>query len=203
MKKLYIFDFDGTLVNTFHDTVLSYNKAMQKHGLKEYDYTDIDEVDYDDFIENMTHDEEVLESYGNIYQKCPKKHTKAYPEVEELLDKLLEKQIELAICSNREQGQLEDYTHKIFPKTPFKHIIGYVKGESYKPNPEMINKIIGNVPYDNDEIIYVGDKLEDITTARNVEIDVAIVTWGQGNSEVYNDEYPVMIADKPSQLLEL
>jgi phosphoglycolate phosphatase len=32
MKKLYIFDFDGTLVNTFHDSVIAYNKALAKHG---------------------------------------------------------------------------------------------------------------------------------------------------------------------------
>ena len=72
MKNLYIFDFDGTLVNTFYDSVLSYNKALKKHNLPQYEYDKLEDIDYTDFVNSMTHDEKVLNTYKEIYETSKK-----------------------------------------------------------------------------------------------------------------------------------
>ena len=52
-KKLFIFDFDGTLVNTFYDSVIAYNKALEQHGREVYHYDKLEDLEFDDLIENM------------------------------------------------------------------------------------------------------------------------------------------------------
>lgn len=201
MKKFYIFDFDGTLVNTFYDSVLAYNKALKHHGLTEYQYDSLENIDFTDFINNMTEDMEVLETYSKMYENSTKKLTKPYAGIREVLEKLKQEDKELAICSNRKEQQLIEYAEKLFPDVEFKYVIGYTPGGAFKPNPALINQILEEENYQKEEILYVGDKTTDIQTAENVDIDVVIVKWGQGNEEAYTSKYPLGVISKPEELL--
>lgn len=202
MKKFYIFDFDGTLVNTFYDSVIAYNKALKQNNLPEYTYESLDQIDYSDFINNMTDDMQVLKLYSKIYEESEKEYTLPYDGINEVLKELIKRGNEVAICSNRSQEQLEYYTEKLFPEINFKYVIGYTPEGGFKPNPEVMNRILNNVNYKKGEIVYIGDKKTDIVTAQNVELDVIIVTWGQGDEEAYTDNYPIKIIDNVEELLD-
>ena len=202
MKKFYIFDFDGTLVNTFYDSVIAYNKALKQNNLPEYTYESLDQIDYSDFINNMTDDMPVLKLYSKIYEESEKEYTLPYDGINEVLKELIKRGNEVAICSNRSQEQLEYYTEKLFPEIDFKYVIGYTPEGGFKPNPEVMNRILNDVNYKKEEILYIGDKKTDIVTAQNVDLDVIIVTWGQGDEEAYYDNYPIKIIDNVKELLD-
>lgn len=202
MKKFYIFDFDGTLVNTFYDSVIAYNKALKQNNLPEYTYESLDQIDYSDFINSMTEDMQVLKLYSKIYEESEKEYTLPYDGINEVLKELIKRGNEVAICSNRSQEQLEYYTEKLFPEINFKYVIGYTPEGGFKPNPEVMNRILNNVNYKKGEIVYIGDKKTDIVTAQNVDLDVIIVTWGQGDEEAYYDNYPIKIIDNVKELLD-
>ncbi|MBE6486830.1 MAG: HAD family hydrolase [Methanosphaera stadtmanae] len=202
MKKFYIFDFDGTLVNTFYDSVIAYNKALKQNNLPEYTYESLDQIDYSDFINSMTEDMQVLKLYSKIYEESEKEYTLPYDGINEVLKELIKRGNEVAICSNRSQEQLEYYTEKLFPEIDFKYVIGYTPEGGFKPNPEVMNRILNNVNYKKGEIVYIGDKKTDIVTAQNVDLDVIIVTWGQGDEEAYYDNYPIKIIDNVKELLD-
>ena len=84
----------------------------------------------------------------------------------------------------------------------FKYVIGYTPEGGFKPNPEVMNRILNNVNYKKGEIVYIGDKKTDIVTAQNVDLDVIIVTCGQGDEEAYYDNYPIKIIDNVKELLD-
>lgn len=202
MKRFYIFDFDGTLVNTFPDSVIAYNEALKQHNLPEYPYESLDDIDYTDFINNMTEDMQILKLYSKIYEESEKKHTLPYEGISTVLEELLRRGNKLAICSNRSQEQLENYTKKLFSGIKFEYVVGYTPDAGFKPNPEVMNRILDNIDYNKEEIVYVGDKKTDILTAKNVDIDVIIVTWGQGEPEAYTDDYPLKVIDNAGELLD-
>ena len=151
MKKFYIFDFDGTLVNTFYDSVIAYNKALKQNNLPEYTYESLDQIDYSDFINSMTEDMQVLKLYSKIYEESEKEYTLPYDGINEVLKELIKRGNEVAICSNRSQEQLEYYTEKLFPEIDFKYVIGYTPEGGFKPNPEVMNRILNNVNYKKGE----------------------------------------------------
>lgn len=203
MKKLYIFDFDGTLVNTFEDSVIAYNKALEKHNLPVFQYNVIDDVVFEDFISFMGSDDNILETYEGIYENSPNIHTKPYPGISDLLEKLNSENADLAICSNRIQYLLNILTRKFFDNIDFEYVVGHNIGEVFKPDPKMINKILDNVSYDKKDIVYIGDRLTDIETAKNAGIDVVIVTWGQGNPEDYDNDYILKVVNSPMEILDV
>lgn len=204
MVKLYIFDFDGTLVDTLYDSVIAYNKALKKHGQPLYEYKSREDINFDEFINIMGSDEEVLETYKEIYINSPNENTIPYPGIKEILETLDKKSgCEIAICSNRIQKLLNTLTKKLFPDINFKYIIGHEIGKEYKPHPSMINQILNHEDIDNNEILYIGDRYTDILTAKNVNIPVAVVTWGQGDNKTYTDKYPVKIVNKAEEILEI
>lgn len=202
MKRYYIFDFDGTLVNTFYDSVIAYNKALKQSGLPEYPYESLEDIDYTDFVNNMTDNMQILNVYSKIYEESEKTYTLPYDGINTVLAELIQRGNKLAICSNRSQKQLDEYTRKLFPEIKFEYVIGYTPNGGYKPNPEVMNRILDNINYDKDEIVYVGDKKNDIATAKNVDIDAIVVTWGQGDEETYNDDYPIKVINTVEELLD-
>ncbi len=202
MKRYYIFDFDGTLVNTFYDSVIAYNKALKQVGLPEYPYESLEDIDYTDFVNNMTDNMQILNVYSKIYEESEKTYTLPYDGINTVLAELIQRGNKLAICSNRSQKQLDEYTRKLFPEIKFEYVIGYTPDGGYKPNPEVMNRILDNINYDKDEIVYVGDKKNDIATAKNVGIDAIVVTWGQGDEETYNDDYPIKVINTVEELLD-
>lgn len=212
MKKLAIFDFDGTLFNSIDDVVICFNRALTDYGLPTLTRDEyipclggnIDEIVSLVLGENSTPEniESVKETYLDYYRSSKKENTLPFPDSKKTLEKLQDKGILLAINSNRLDYSLEYFIGKFFSDIDFVDIEGHSYPHPSKPDPYGVNKIIEKAGVGLDDAVYIGDSSTDIRTAQNSRIDCLMVKWGYGNQDDYENRYPVSILSDFSEILE-
>lgn len=189
MKKLVIFDLDGTLVDSIQDLATSANFALEAKGLPQNSLEE-----YYHFVGNgmerlirnalkdmATDDElylEVRKIFDEHYEEHSNDRTVAYPGIEKLLEKLSEKGIETAVLSNKAQRYIEPIVTKAFGNHKFAAAYGQREGIPRKPDGVSVRLLVEELGYTLGESVYVGDSEVDVLTANNAGIDLICVLWG-------------------------
>lgn len=211
MKKLAIFDFDGTLFDSVCDVVICFNKALTIHNLPTLTREEylgclggnIDEITSLVLGDNLTDEnlETVKDTYLNFYNSSKKESTIPFPKAHDMLKELQDKGILLAVNSNRLNYSLNEFINNYFADIDFLEIEGHEYPNPSKPDPYGVNKIIKKAQVGVDEAVYIGDSATDIKTAKNAGIDCILVKWGYGNKTDYEDEYLLDVIDDMSEII--
>ena len=211
MKKLAIFDFDGTLFDSVCDVVICFNKALTAHNLPtltRQEYLgclggNIDEITSLVLGDNLTDEnlETVKNTYLNFYNSSKKEHTIPFPKAHEVLKELQDKDVLLAVNSNRLNYSLNEFINRYFEDIDFLAIEGHDYPNPSKPDPNGVNKIIKKANVRVSEVVYIGDSVTDVKTAKNAGIDCILVKWGYGNLNDYEDEYLLDVIDDMSEII--
>ena len=209
MKKLVIFDLDGTLIDTLMDAGRCFNKVLEQFGFKTYPLEQYNclvggnlEVIFSKLLEEQDRTEEIISKlknkYREVYSLDPKPNTKPFDGVLDVLKKLNEKNdISIAINTNKSQVLAEKLCENMFSDIEFSGIFGYVDERPYAVNELM--KINNVLP---EETIYVGDSLTDIKTAQNAGIDCIFVNWLKADISALLAENNVrFVANIPEDIL--
>ena len=199
MKKLAIFDFDGTIMDSVHDVVILLNKALAMYDfptLTSDEYVkylggNIDEIVALVLEDNYTPEnvKMVKDTYLDMYYASPKENTIPFPKSVEILEKLQDMGVMIGINSNRFTDSIETFVDKFFNDIDFFMIMGHDFDYPSKPDPHAVLKMIENANISPDEAIYIGDSGTDIQTAKNAGIDCIIVRWGYGNEKDWQNDY--------------
>ncbi len=206
MKELYIFDFDGTIIDSYRDSIKFFNITLEEYGLPTFE-GELEGLDYQIFREFIHEqidgmEKEFMEKFTANYKDSPQVNTYLFEGVFDVLKKLEDRGKTLAICSNREQKNLEEMVFSYFKGISFKYISGDRDGLHNKPDPYRINEILEKENIARDKVLYFGDKVADIQAARASGIDMVLVTYGQGNDEAYNSSYPIKLIGSVEEILE-
>ncbi|MBQ6098584.1 MAG: HAD family hydrolase [Methanobrevibacter sp.] len=212
MKKLFIFDFDGTLFDSVADVVICFNETLEIHNfptLTREEYLECLGGNIDGIVslvlgENSTDEnvKTVKNTYLNIHDSCKKENTVPFPKASQTLKKLQDRGILLAINSNRLNYSLNEFVEKFFSDIDFLEIEGHDEINPSKPNPYGVEKIIRKAGVDKSEAVYIGDSKTDIQTAKNAGIDCIVVKWGYGNQNDYEDDYILKAIDSYEELFD-
>lgn len=200
MKKLIIFDFDGTLVDTITDVGLCFNEALFRCGFPQHPIEAFGgfaggnlETVVSKLLPAEARSKENIDAVKTVYRQCylhsGKPNTAPYPGIMELLEALKYRGIKLAVNSNKGQVLLDDMVEKIFPSEFFDAVVGYLETRPSKPDPFGVELILQKTACAVCDAVYVGDGASDIATARNAGMDMAFVSWGQGSPIDERDPY--------------
>lgn len=187
MKKLVIFDLDGTLLNTISDLGTACNYALRSMGFAEHPLTSYPfmvgngvrslmkkaQQDADD----ATIDQ-LLIYFKEYYGEHCCDQTRPYKGIPELLAGLADQDVKIAVASNKYQAAVDKIIPYFFPDIPFVSVCGQIEGRPCKPDPSIIFSILNESPTLKSEVMYVGDSGVDIETARRACVESIGVTWG-------------------------
>lgn len=211
MKKLAIFDLDGTLLNTISDLGASTNYALRKiglaeHPIKAYNYMVGNGVRK--LIERAAPDsdpsqiDELLSYFREHYDEHCTDTTTPYPGIMELLYELTEKGIALAVASNKYQAATERIIHHFFPEFKFAAIKGQIPERPSKPDPSIVFSILSAHPTAKNDVLFIGDSAIDIDTARRACVENVGVTWGFRPVSELRKAFADHVVSKPDEILK-
>ena len=189
-KKLVIFDLDGTLLDTLDDLSAAVNYAMEQRGFPQHTREEYMKMVGHGARNLMSqalplehaHDEAlidaVLADFRSYYNAHIDVYTKPFPGIPQLLDRLHQKDIKLAVASNKFQEGTEHLIKEFFPDIPFVAILGNRPSNPLKPDPEVVEEILQKAGLSKADTIMVGDSDTDMETAVNGGIRGIAVGWG-------------------------
>lgn len=214
MKKIVVFDLDGTLVNSIYDLADCVNMALTNAGLpqnslKEY-YTfvgnGIENLIRVSMREQGDNDELykiIRKDFDALYEKHCNDKTVAYDGVVQLLSDLKEKGYVTAVLSNKAHRFVGTILEKCFPSHTFDAAWGQQDGIKRKPDGEGVEKLLELLGYSKEDCVYIGDSDVDVITAKNAGVDMIGVLWGFRGEEELRHTGAKYIASDAEELLRL
>ena len=189
---LVIFDLDGTLMDTSKSITKTVNSAMEELGKKQYSANEcvkfvgggvsglarniLGKEKYEDVTNEEM--EKVIRKYYDIYFDYG---VEPYEGISKLLDFLTENNIKKGIVTNKDHETALSAVEKKLSKWRFDGIFGSNEKEyPNKPNPYNVDRMAQNLDVSKDRILFVGDMLVDLNTAKNAGIDIVYCKWGFG-----------------------
>lgn len=208
----YIFDLDGTLVNSLNSIAYFANRALNKFNLNSIPAEKykmlvgngaavlvrrmLAEVGADESLFEKVH-KEFHTSYDNDFMYL----TEPYEGIIELLKELKKRGCKTAIVSNKPHSTAKKISDVLFGGLID---ICYGKRDGYpvKPDPVSVNEIIEKLGVDKKDCVYCGDTIVDMQTGKNAGLYTVGVLWGFRDADEIKSGEPQMIAAHPSEILK-
>lgn len=208
-----IFDLDGTLLDTIEDLTDSMNEVLARfgfpgHGQEAYKYfvgegvetlvlralpaDRADEATIRQCVNAMR------EEYGRRWDK----KTHPYPGVPELLDALHQREIHLAVLSNKVQDFTQICVARLLPNWSFQVVLGARPMVPKKPDPTAALEIAQIMGLNQDQFLYLGDTATDMKTAVAAGMFPLGALWGFRTAQELTANGAKALLEKPLDLLQ-
>lgn len=206
MIDTLIFDFDGTIADTFPLIIKVLNHLAPEFGYKTVE-------DRKTLEESRNHTiPEILKFMHIQFYKLPflvkrsreemqKEITKSNPikGIKEALMSLKKSKVKLGVISSNSRENVEKFLmeHELL----FFDFI--YTGTSLFGKQYVIKKVLKKWKLDPATTVYVGDELRDIDAAKKVGIPIAAVTWGFNSHKSLLAKNPEFLIDNPADLQKI
>ncbi len=210
MKKLILYDLDGTLVDTRRDIINSVRYALGV--LKGPELTDDEIKDcvgtgLHALIKQVfrTEDEKLADRGAKLYREHYKKHmldhTHLYAGARECLEHFKDRK--QAVITNKPNPFSSQILDALGVAHYFIAILAGDNGLPFKPDPAAIHHLIEETAVTEEETLFVGDSPVDIQAARNAGVEVVTLSHGFASEATLREAKPDHIVHDFAELLRL
>lgn len=213
MKKLVIFDLDGTVLDTEEDLLICANELFARIGYPAVDRQTVKRANGKDaygymrtLVGESVSDEEIESIWRDYVRLIVVKgadHTKVYDGLSEVLETLHQKGYILTVLTNKAESELPVFQEKILHKLPFDNILAVGGTEDAKPSPCAIEKSLQQYGVARENAFLVGDGEPDVLTAIAAGIRSVAVLWGNRTKEQLASVGATVFAEHPRDLLAI
>ncbi|MBU1041474.1 MAG: HAD family hydrolase [Proteobacteria bacterium] len=212
--RAFIFDLDGTLLNTLEDLADSGNIALAAIGLPQHPvdaYRMFVGLGVGELVQRMlpenSRDEATLKRAGELlmaeYKERWKLKTRPYPGIPELLRELLDRGLPVCVLSNKPQDYTDLTVREFFPGLAFTFVRGSRPEVPNKPHPAGALALAGELGLAPGQIAFVGDSSTDMRTARGAGMLPVGVLWGFRDEAELTANGALHLLSAPGDLLTL
>ena len=212
MKKLVIFDLDGTLADTICDLGDAVNYGLEKLGCPTHDYES-----YKQMVGNGAKKlceralpegkkDRAAELHG-LFKEYYSAHyldkTRLYDGIKETLEKLQSSGVVLAVATNKPEDVAREIVWELLPDIDFVKVLGGVDYRPTKPDSAILIEIFAALPDAENRVYMIGDSNVDVQTAKNAGITSIGCAWGfRGRAEL-EAEGADYIAERASDIADI
>ena len=210
--QTFIFDLDGTLLDTLGDLAASVNYALRTHGMPEHSIDDVRR-----FVGNGVRKlmqraipdgesnpdfEATFATFRQHYLAHSLDTTRPYDGIPGTLEALKARGCRLAVVSNKMMAATQELCRHFFPDT-IEVAIGEHEAEGIrrKPAPDTVFAALRQLRVGKEGAVYVGDSDVDIQTAANTGLPCISVLWGFRDRDFLIQHGAKTFISAPSELL--
>ena len=221
MYNVYIFDLDGTLLDTLQDLANSVNYALRQHGMPEHSIDDVRrfvgngvrllmERAVPDGAQNPQF-EATFATFRQHYMQHSLDTTKPYDGIPELIHELKARGCQMAVVSNKMMAATQELVRHFFPDISVAIGEHEAAGIKKKPAPDTVFEALRQLnisltshpsPLTSDSV-YVGDSDVDLATARNSGLPCISVLWGFRDRDFLLAHGATTFVEHPMDILKL
>jgi len=126
--------------------------------------------------------QDLIQEYRREYAITYKRRSRPYDGILEMLARLKESGLKLAVLSNKSHEFTVRLTRELLP-FKFDVILGAKPGTPVKPDPTPLHQVLKELGLKPSEMVYVGDTSVDMETARAGGLLAVGALWGFRDAE--------------------
>jgi phosphoglycolate phosphatase len=205
--KGFIFDLDGTLIDSFQAIYLGFRHAYEKMGKQPLTYDEVKRVvgyGLNHTFRELLGEERVPEAlrfFRQRYEEIFRENTVLLPDARDVIQKLYGRDIRLAIATNKLGRFSREIMRHFGLEECFLANLGDQDVAKNKPHPEMVLLALDKMKLAREEAAFIGDSLVDIETGRNAGVPVFSVPTGVTPIEDLEKARPARILNGLADLL--
>ena len=213
MYNTFIFDLDGTLLDTLQDLANSVNYALRQHHMPEHSIDDVRRFVGNGvrlLMERAVPDgaanpgfEAAFATFRQHYMLHSLDTTHPYDGIPELIHELTIRGCHVAVVSNKMMAATQELIAHFFPEVRVAIGEHEAEGIRKKPAPDTVFAALQQLsPHtSHPSPVYIGDSDVDIETARNAGIPCISVLWGFRDRDFLLAHGATTFVENPSEIL--
>lgn len=205
MFKEIIFDFDGTVADSFGAMMEIFEEHKEEFGFEKFGEKEL-KIYKEQGVAELIKKRNIsvwkilkILRVGKKLMNQKIKSVKPFEGTKEMLMELKKRGLTLGIISTNSEENIKEFLKKNKIEM-FDYVVG--KGSLFGKT-RVIKNILKTRKLNKDQVLYVGDEVRDIEACKKIGIKIAAVTWGFSDEKLLAKNKPDFLIGKINKLFKI